>query len=142
MKKNLSIFIFLLTNILLCQSSSNFVTTNNLSYGNMFSKAKTIGTNGYNFELLDAGVNSEFGYGFFKNKLIMVSSKKLGGFAKIDPNTNEAYKDLELLTIEHVIEEINNELRIVIDNIYFDFAKSIVKEESHVSLNKIIKVLQ
>ncbi len=46
-----------------------------------------IGANGFEFELLDAGVNtkySEIGTGFFRNKLIMVSSKKLGGLAKID----------------------------------------------------------
>jgi outer membrane protein OmpA-like peptidoglycan-associated protein len=75
---------------------------NNLKYNDLPFETKTIGTNGFNFDLLDAGVNSpysEFGSGFFKNKLIMVSSKKLGGFAKIDPNTNEAYKDLFCLDI-------------------------------------------
>lgn len=61
-----------------------------------------IGGNGYNFTIIDAGVNSkfsEFGSGFFRNKLIMVSSKKLGGFAKIDKNTNEAYKELYCLDV-------------------------------------------
>ncbi|SFZ90856.1 hypothetical protein SAMN05428642_1011179 [Flaviramulus basaltis] len=30
----------------------------------------------------------------------MISSKKLGGLAKIDPNTNEAYKELFCLNID------------------------------------------
>ncbi|MEN3323428.1 OmpA family protein [Mariniflexile soesokkakense] len=102
MKPTLSIFICLISHVLFSQGTSNFVTANNLSYKNIISNAKAIGSNGFNFELLDAGVNSqysEFGSGFFRNKLIMVSSKKLGGLAKIDPNTREAYKDLFCLDI-------------------------------------------
>ncbi|HMR16983.1 MAG TPA: OmpA family protein, partial [Mariniflexile sp.] len=59
-----------------------------------------------------------------------------------DRNFNTTYtKDLDLLTTEPVIAKVDEELRIVIENIYFDFAKYSVKEESHISLNKIIKVL-
>ncbi|WP_303318614.1 OmpA family protein [Flavivirga abyssicola] len=60
----------------------------------------SIGTNGFQFEISDTGINtkfSEIGSGFFKEKLIMVSSKKIGALAKIDPNTNEAYKELYCL---------------------------------------------
>ena len=102
MKPILSIFILLLSNALFSQGTSNFVAINNFSFENIHAKSSTIDANGFNFELLDAGVNSaysEFGSGFFRNKLIMVSSKKLGGLAKIDPNTNEAYKDLFCLDI-------------------------------------------
>lgn len=42
-----------------------------------------IGTNGYSFEIYDAGINteySEYGSTFFMNKFIMFSSRKLGAF--------------------------------------------------------------
>jgi len=58
--------------------------------------------NGYSFEVLDAGVSSkysEFCSGFFRNKVIMVSSKKLGPLAKTDPNTGEGYQDLYCLDV-------------------------------------------
>ncbi|MDO5979484.1 OmpA family protein [Flavivirga spongiicola] len=101
MKTKLCFFIFLISNIVLSQGSSNLIASNNFSFNNS-SSSKSIDANGFDFELLDAGVNtkySEIGSGFFRNKLIMVSSKKLGGLAKIDPNTNEAYKDLFCLDI-------------------------------------------
>jgi outer membrane protein OmpA-like peptidoglycan-associated protein len=50
-------------------------------------------------------------------------------------------KNLELLTTEPVISKVDNELRIMLENIYFEFNKWDVKEESFISLNKIIKVL-
>lgn len=78
------------------------LASRNVTNDKPISKSEAIGANGFNFELLDAGINSkysEFGSGFFRNKLIMVSSKKLGALAKIDPNTNEAYKDLFCLDI-------------------------------------------
>ncbi|WP_136481579.1 OmpA family protein [Cognatitamlana onchidii] len=62
-----------------------------------------IGANGFSFELLDAGVNtkySEVGTDIFrKNKLIIVSSKKVGGIGKIDPNTGEGYQELFIADI-------------------------------------------
>ncbi|WP_170179842.1 OmpA family protein [Flavivirga rizhaonensis] len=103
MKTKLCFFIFLVSNILLSQGPSNLIASNNFSFNNSRLLSNTIDTNGFEFELLDAGVNtkySEIGSGFFRNKLIMVSSKKLGGLAKIDPNTNEAYKDLFCLNID------------------------------------------
>lgn len=93
--------ISLFTSIILCcafvfsQESSDLIAENNFNNSN--SNTIAIDNNGFNFEILDAGVNSkysEFGSGFFMDKLIVVSSKKIGALAKIDPNTNEAYKDL------------------------------------------------
>ncbi|WP_203257558.1 OmpA family protein [Hyunsoonleella ulvae] len=85
------------------QDTSSFVVENDIDTNKAVTSSSNIGTNGYNFSLLNAGVNSkysEFGSGFFLNKLIMVSSKKIGALAKIDPNTNEAYKDLFCLDIK------------------------------------------
>lgn len=107
MKTKFCFFIFLVSNIVISQGPSNLIVSN-------FSENKTdiftkptkkpiIEANGFDFELLDAGVNSQFseiGSGFFRNKLIMVSSKKIGGFAKIDRNTGEAFKELFCLDID------------------------------------------
>lgn len=109
MKAKLCFLVFLISNIIIAQGPSNLIASNNLSYSTSpnsvlkTNKTVDISANGFDFELLDAGVNtfySEIGSGFFKDKLIMVSSKKLGGFAKIDPNTNEAYKELFCLDID------------------------------------------
>ena len=104
MKTLLCFCMVFVCNYSLAQGPSNLIALNNKPHvnTNIFStseilKNRTIGSNGFNFELLDAGANtrySEIGSGFFKDKLIMVSSKKLGAMAKIDPNTNEAYKEL------------------------------------------------
>ncbi|MEW4923906.1 OmpA family protein [Algibacter sp. 2305UL17-15] len=97
------ILALLVCHVIFAQDPSNFTAENDLSYIVDTAEYDEIGTNGFQFEILDAGVNtkySEFGSGFFMNKLIMVSSKKIGGFAKIDPYTNEAYKDLFCLDIE------------------------------------------
>jgi len=66
------------------------------------SNANDLSDSGYNFEILDAGINSKYSEicsGAFRNKIIMVSSKKLGAFAKIDPYTGEGYKDLFCLDV-------------------------------------------
>ncbi|MDO5972390.1 OmpA family protein [Flavivirga aquimarina] len=103
MKAKLCFFIFLISNIVLSQGPSNLIASNNFSLkNNSKTSSSSIDANGFEFDLLDAGVNSkysEIGSGFFRNKLIMVSSKKIGGLAKIDPNTNEAYKELFCLDI-------------------------------------------
>ena len=108
MKTKLFVIIFLVPNIFFAQVSSNIIAENiptpknNFTFTNTPIKSSKIDANGFRFEVLDAGVNtkfSEIGSGFFRNKLIMVSSKKLGGLAKIDPNTNEAYKELFCLDI-------------------------------------------
>ena len=110
MKTKLFVIICLISNFIFSQSASNAIASNinnttkpNLTFSKSLNTANEIGTNGFEFEVLDAGVNtkySEIGTGFFRNKLIMVSSKKLGGFAKIDFNTNEAYKELFCLDID------------------------------------------
>lgn len=109
MKKILLIFICFASHALYSQDSSTPIKTTVVSEKSLkqpptYLKNNNIGANGFNFELLDAGVNSkysEFGSGFFRNKLILVSSKKIGGFAKIDPNTNEAYKELYCLDVSN-----------------------------------------
>lgn len=107
-KSKLYVFALLISNIAITQTTPSLIVANNTPtiYRNFQSnpsqKNTIIGPNGFNFELLDAGANSRFseiGSCFFKNKLITTSSKKLGGIAKIDPNTNEAYKDLFCLDI-------------------------------------------
>ncbi|AUP78845.1 OmpA family protein [Flavivirga eckloniae] len=106
MRTKVCLLVFLISNIVLSQGTSNLIASNHFSYNNsnlsLHKSSKSIDANGFEFELLDAGINtkfSEIGSGFFRNKLIMVSSKKIGGLAKIDPNTNEAYKDLFCLDI-------------------------------------------
>ena len=108
MKTNVFVVICLISNFIFSQGPSNLVAKNietsksNLNFTSNYKSSNEIGTNGFEFEILDAGVNtkySEIGTGFFRNKLIMVSSKKLGGLAKIDFNTNEAYKELFCLDI-------------------------------------------
>lgn len=78
------------------------------SYTDVFSKkeaakgeniisAEKMGANGFDFAMVDVGLNSkfsEYSSGYFRNKFILVSSKKIGGLDKIDKNTNEAYKNL------------------------------------------------
>ena len=81
-------------NNLVAEFSENKTTSN---------KAEAIGSNGFDFSTLDVGINtkySEFGSGFFMNKFIMVSAKKLGGFAKKDKATGEGYKNLFCLDIK------------------------------------------
>lgn len=109
MKTKVFVIICLVSNFIFSQEPSNLIARNfttaqpTVNYTNSASASSNeIGTNGFGFEVLDAGVNtkySEIGTGFFRNKLIMVSSKKLGGLAKIDSNTNEAYKELFCLDI-------------------------------------------
>ncbi len=104
MKSNLLLAALLISSLVIAQGpSSNFTAENDIIPAETPNEPAEIGPNGFQFELLDAGVNtqySEFGSGFFMNKLILVSSKKLGGLAKIDPNTKEAYKDLFCLDID------------------------------------------
>ncbi len=111
MKISLFAVVCLISNVVFSQVSANLLADNSnttktdLLFTNASISKSTIDANGYDFEVLDAGVNtkySEIGSGFFRNKLIMVSSKKLGGLAKIDPNTNEAFKELFCLDLsEH-----------------------------------------
>ncbi|WP_406684991.1 OmpA family protein [Seonamhaeicola sp. MEBiC1930] len=107
MRFKLLIIICLGVNMIIGQTS--FVANNisketsfSDSYVNIKNSNVSIDANGFNFEVLDTGINSkfsEFASGFFRSKLIVVSSKKIGGLAKIDPNTNEAYKELFCLDV-------------------------------------------
>ncbi|XCF06908.1 OmpA family protein [Tamlana crocina] len=106
MKIKLSLFVFLASLMLFSQGPSNVVAFNHNTphRPDLFNTTDVLSfeDSGFDFELLDAGVNtafSEIGSGFFRNKLILVSSKKLGGLAKIDPKTKEAYKELYCLDI-------------------------------------------
>ncbi|XMO88344.1 OmpA family protein [Algibacter sp. AS12] len=110
MKTKLCFFIVLACNFIIAQGPNNAIAFNNSPYNSTNTlptytvvKPVAISANGFNFDLLDAGVSTryaEIGSGFFKNKLIMVSSKKIGGLAKIDPNTHEAFKELFCLDID------------------------------------------
>jgi len=55
------------------------------------------GDNGFRFETVTTGVNtkySDYGIGFFREKFITFSARKIGAFAKIDPATDEPYTKL------------------------------------------------
>lgn len=102
MKTKLLFIVFLISNIIVSQQVSPSVSPEKSTPKNKTVSASKIGHNGFKFEILDAGVNtkfSELGSGFFRNKLILVSSKKIGGLAKIDPNTGEADKNYYCLDI-------------------------------------------
>ena len=98
--------LIILTSLFICFSvfaqDSNSDFTAEHTENKFYNYKNTVGTNGYEFTTLDTGINtrfSEFGSGFFKDKFIMVSSKKLGGFAKVDKTTGEGYKNLFCLDI-------------------------------------------
>lgn len=98
MKTKLSLFVLLLSNFLIAQGPSNLIASSETYFDATETSIDEIDANGFDYQVLDAGgVNtkySEFGSAFFRNKFILVSSKKIGGLAKIDPNTKEAFKDL------------------------------------------------
>ncbi|AUS04990.1 OmpA family protein [Pseudotamlana carrageenivorans] len=97
MKTTLCFLLFFVTQIVLSQDINNTATQNTDS-------STYIGENGFHFEISPTYSNSEFsdiGSGFFRKKFIMVSAKRVGGLSKIDPNTNEAYKDLYCLDIDN-----------------------------------------
>lgn len=103
MRINILIVLLFTTNIIISQNSSHFVADNSINNNSLPNASPKIGNNGYRFNVHHTDINtkfSEFGSGFFKDKLIMVSSKKIGGLAKLDPNTKEGYKDLFCLDIE------------------------------------------
>ncbi|WP_299551785.1 OmpA family protein [Seonamhaeicola sp.] len=106
MKAKLLVILCLATNMVIAQTAivANSPAKNNVLFNSNTGTETSVNidANGFNFEVLDAGANtkySEFASGLFRNKLITVSSKKIGGLAKIDPNTNEAYKELFCLDV-------------------------------------------
>jgi len=99
MKTKLSILAFLLlTFSLVAQNETSYFEASNTELTTIENNdAPYIGNNGFNFATFDTGINtkySEFGSGFFMNKFIMVSAKKLGGLAKKDKHTGEGYRNL------------------------------------------------
>ena len=55
------------------------------------------GDNGFKFETFNTGINSkysDYGIGFFREKFISFSARKIGGLAKKDPISNEPYTKL------------------------------------------------
>ncbi len=103
MKTNVLAFILLSFSFAFSQGPSELIAENDINNDITSTSSAEIDNNGFNFEIINTDVNSkysEFGSGFFMDKLIMVSSKKIGALAKIDPNTNEAYKDLFCLDIK------------------------------------------
>lgn len=100
MKAKLLVLCCLITHVIIGQNSItlNNINKEKLTLINTPSEPRVeIKSNGFDFEISDVGINtkySEFGSGFFRKKLIVVSSKRVGGLAKIDPNTKEAYKNL------------------------------------------------
>jgi len=56
-----------------------------------------LGNNGFKFETVTTGINSkyaEYGVGFFREKFIFYSAKKIGAIAKKDPVTKEPFTKL------------------------------------------------
>ena len=102
--------------------------------GNEVAKQLTDGNGGYDFGVLPFEVYT-------------ISTEKDGYVNKnfsfvADEGSPTTYnKNLELDTTPPVIKEVDDKLAIVIENIYFDSAKWSLKEESHISLNKIVEVL-
>jgi len=55
------------------------------------------GNNGFKFETFATEINSkysDYGVGFFRDKFISFSARKIGAMAKLDPNTKEPYTKL------------------------------------------------
>ncbi|WP_299891678.1 OmpA family protein [uncultured Lacinutrix sp.] len=103
--KNLSlilVFLFAINLTFAQDSDQDFLAEANLNENSIIPKT-SIGSNGFEFTTLDVGINtkySEYGSGFFMNKFIMVSAKKLGGLSKKDKATGEGYKNLFCLDIK------------------------------------------
>ena len=56
-----------------------------------------IGDNGFKFETFSTDINSkysDYGIGFYREKFISFSARKIGALTKIDPNTKEPYTKL------------------------------------------------
>lgn len=97
MKTYITTCFLLVTGFILAQPSySHF----NISTPNPIDE---IGANGYDFMVTETNINtkySEIGSGLFMDKLVMVSSKKIGAIGSgIDENTNEPFTDLYCLDI-------------------------------------------
>lgn len=61
------------------------------------SNGDSIGHNGFKFETFQTGINSkyaDYGIGFYREKFLSFSSRKIGAIVKKDPITNEPYTKL------------------------------------------------
>ncbi len=99
------VLILSLLNVLLGigQTTSSLPNTNTAIPKFKTNTVASIGDNGFKFNVRKTGGNSkfsEFGSGIFKGKFIMVSSKKIGGLAKVDKTTREANKELYCLEVD------------------------------------------
>jgi outer membrane protein OmpA-like peptidoglycan-associated protein len=109
MKNKFLLGFYFVAPFIFAQGPTDLASLNNINEFDNLIKVRTssdltpTSNSGYNFEILDAGVNSKYSAfcsGFFRDKVIMVSSKKLGPLAKTDPNTHEGYQDLYCLDVD------------------------------------------
>ena len=107
-----TLFIAVFSTNIICAQASFESSTSELKHLDSFlnktssvSKVDLIGPNGYEFSVSETSINtkySEIGSGLFRDKLIMVSSKKIGGLKSgIDPNTNLPFTDLFCLDMDY-----------------------------------------
>tara|TARA_R110002012_G_scaffold165970_3_gene328866 strand:+ start:1691 stop:3283 length:1593 start_codon:yes stop_codon:yes gene_type:complete len=93
--KTLAIITFLL--IFPNLHSQNAIKSNFMLNTEMSKSTSAITENGFKFTVLDAGINTrfdEYGSGFFKNKFIVITSRKIGGLDKVNSNTGESDKNI------------------------------------------------
>lgn len=98
-----TIVYFLLCTLLLC--TLNSVAQNQLEYydiaeldeGTKINESSSTADNGFQFSTFTTGINTkyaDYGVGFYKEKFISYSARKIGSIAKKDPNTGEPYTKL------------------------------------------------
>lgn len=106
---NLFFIVLFSTNVVFAQASYNnsfndsyFIDSKEIKASYSL-EVNSIDENGYDYDVFETSINtkySEIVSGLFKDKLIMVSSKKIGGLGNgIDKNTNQPFTDLYCLDI-------------------------------------------
>ncbi|WP_044399969.1 OmpA family protein [Lacinutrix sp. Hel_I_90] len=98
----LLVIVLFAVNLSFAQYAQFDLLANSTENNSLTTSEDRIGANGFAFTTLDAGINTkylEYGSGFFMDKFIMVSSKKLGGLAKTDKVTGEGYKNIFCLDV-------------------------------------------
>ena len=92
--KNLVNILVLIVGLNVFPQSSNLLDDNLYEE---YSKTTSLDDNGFRFDVLDSGINTrffEYGSGFFMNKFIVVTSRKIGGLDKTNNETGESDKNL------------------------------------------------
>lgn len=92
--KNLVSLLVVLASIASFAQNSNALQEN---LYDSYSISTALDQNGFKFDVLDAGMNTkffEYGSGFFMNKFIVVTSRKIGGLDKTNTETGESDKNL------------------------------------------------